>query len=88
MGDVAVILKVLPEDNEIDVEKLKSEIEGEIRNVCKLNKSELEEIGFGLKAIRLEVIVPDEEGKIDKVETNISRVKGVGQVDTEDVTLL
>lgn len=88
MGDVAVILKVLPEDNEIDVEKLKSQIVEEIKNVCKLNKSGLEEIGFGLRAIRLEVIVPDEEGKIDKVETNISRVKGVGQVDTEDVTLL
>ncbi len=88
MGDVAVVLKVLPEDSDLDMEKLKGEIEGEIRNICKLNKSELQEIGFGLKAIRLEVIVPDEEGRIDKVEANISRVKGVGQVDTEDVSLL
>ncbi len=88
MGDVAVILKVLPADNELDVEQLKDAVEDEIKNVCKINKSELEEIGFGLKAIRLEIIVPDEEGKIDKVETNIGRVAGVGQVDTEDVTLL
>lgn len=88
MGDVAVVLKVLPEDSELDINLLKTSVEEEVRGVCKLNKSELQEIGFGLKAIRLEVIVPDEEGKIDKVETSISRIKGVGQVDTEDVTLL
>lgn len=88
MGDVAVVLKVLPEDSEVDIENLKTQIEDEIKNVCKLNKSELQEIGFGLKAVRLEIIVPDEEGRIDKVESGIARVKGVGQVDTEDVTLL
>lgn len=88
MGDVAVILKVLPKDSDLDVEDLKNKIEVEIENLCKLNKSEIQEIGFGLKAIRLEIIVPDEEGKIDRVEANIGRVNGVGQVDTEDVSLL
>lgn len=88
MADVAVVLKVLPEDSELNIEELKTSIEDEIKSICKLNKAELQEIGFGLKAIRLEIIVPDEEGRIDRVETSISRVKGVGQVDTEDVTLL
>lgn len=88
MGEVAVVFKVLPADSDVDVEALKHSIESEIKELCELNKIELQEIGFGLKAVRIQVIVPDEEGKIGKVEEAIGSVEGVGQVDTEDVTLI
>lgn len=88
MGDVAVVFKILPTDSDIDTEKLKNSVEGELKGVCEINKIELQEIGFGLKAVRLEIIVPDEEGKIDAVESKLASVEGVGQVDTEDVTLI
>ena len=88
MGDVAVVFKILPTDSDIDVEKMKDSVQNEVKNVCEINKIELQEIGFGLKAVRLEIIVPDEEGKIDAVESKIASVEGVGQVDTEDVTLI
>ncbi len=88
MGDVAVVLKVLPEDTDIPVEKLKDQITSRIKGLCEVNKVDIEEIGFGLKAIKFQVIVPDEEGKIDRVEQAISGISGVGQVDAEDVTLV
>ena len=88
MGDVAVVLKVLPEDTEIPVEKLRDQINKAIKGLCEINKVDIEEIGFGLKAIKFQVIVPDEEGKIDRVEAAISGISGVGQVDAEDVTLV
>ena len=88
MGDVAVLLKILPTDVELDIEALKEKVVGSVKPMCEVNKVELQEIGFGLKAIKLQVIVPDEEGKIDKVEQTISSIEGVGQVDTEEVTLV
>lgn len=88
MGDVAVVLKVLPEDTEIPVERLRDQINKAIKGLCEINKVDIEEIGFGLKAIKFQVIVPDEEGKIDRVEAAISGISGVGQVDAEDVTLV
>ena len=88
MGDVAVVLKVLPESADVSMEDLLDKIREKIKPLCEINKSYLEEIGFGLKAIKFEVIVPDEEGKIDRVEEAISAINGVAQVDSEDVTLV
>ena len=88
MGDVAVVLKILPESADVSMEDLLGKIREKIKPLCEINKSYLEEIGFGLKAIKFEVIVPDEEGKIDRVEEAISAINGVAQVDSEDVTLV
>ncbi|WP_393971814.1 elongation factor 1-beta [Oxyplasma meridianum] len=88
MGDVAVVFKILPGDAETDMKKLSSDVRERINGFCEINKIEMQEIGFGLSAIRLEVIVPDEEGKITKVEEILGEIDGVGQVDTEDVTLV
>lgn len=88
MGDVAVLLKILPVDVELDIEALKNNIVENVKPLCEVNKVELQEIGFGLKAVKLQVIVPDEEGRIDKVEQVITSLEGVGQVDTEEVTLV
>ncbi len=88
MGDVAVLLKILPTDVELDIDALKENVIGKVKPLCEINKVEINEVGFGLKAIKLQVIVPDQEGKIDLVEQAISSVEGVGQVDTEEVTLV
>ncbi|MHB8357892.1 MAG: elongation factor 1-beta [Thermoplasmataceae archaeon] len=88
MGDVAVVFKILPGDAETDMNKLQSDVKKNIKELCEINKIETQEIGFGLSALRLEVIVPDEEGKITRVEDILGKIEGVGQVDTEDVTLV
>ena len=77
MGDVAVLLKILPADAELDIEALKEEVVGKLKPICEINMVEIQEIGFGLKAVKVQVIVPDEEGKIDKVEAAISSVAGI-----------
>ena len=88
MGDVAAIMKVLPESPETDVRKLKEDLRRNLSNICTLNKIEEQELAFGLKALRLEVIVPDEGGKIGSVESAIQATHGVGQVDTDEVSLV
>lgn len=88
MGDVAVLLKILPTDVELNIESLKDAVVDKVKPICEVNKVEINEVGFGLKAIKLQVIVPDEEGKIDQIEEALTSVEGVGQVDTEEVTLV
>ena len=88
MGDVAVVLRVLPSDADVDIEALRTSIKDKLELICEVNKTEVQEIGYGLKAMKFQIIVPDEEGRIDRVEEAISSVEGVGQVDAEDVTLV
>ena len=88
MGDVAVVLKILPSDSDVNVTSMMAAIKEALEGICELNKIEEQEVAFGLKAIRLEVIVPDEEGKIGAVESKLQSVDGVGQVDTDEVTLV
>lgn len=87
MGEVLVVFKVLPEDSETSIEDLKVSVKNSLEGVCEINNVEETDIGYGLKALRLSVIVPDEEGKIGAVEERLQSVTGVGQIDTEDVTL-
>ena len=88
MGDVAVVIRVLPDDTERDIEEIMGKARHQLDGQCTINKMEIQEVAFGLKAVRLEIIIPDEEGKIDRVESILSGIEGVGQVDTEDMTLV
>lgn len=87
MGEVLVVLKILPEDSETVIGDLSDSIKRTLEGVCEINSIEETDIGYGLKALKLSVIVPDEEGKIGIVEDKIQNIEGVGQIDTEDVTL-
>ena len=82
MGNVAVALKIMPESPETDLEKIKSEISKKI----KLQDSKIEPIAFGLKALRILVIVPDKE--TGDLENKLKSIKGVSEVETESVTLV
>ncbi|MDS0256308.1 elongation factor 1-beta [Thermoplasmatales archaeon AK] len=88
MGDVMVALRILPSEPSMDMEELKNTVLASIRGNCEVNRTEVQEIGYGLKALRLEIIVPDEAGKIDEVEHILSGIEEISQVDTEDVTLV
>jgi len=82
MGNVAVALKIMPESTETDLEKIKSEISKKIR----IQDSKIEPIAFGLKALKIMVIVPDKE--TGDIESKIREVNGVSEVETESVTLV
>ncbi len=88
LGEVVVAFRILPENPDESIEKLAALVKSKVAGKCEINKVMTEEIAFGLKAIRLEIIVPDEEGLIGTIESDIASVAGVSQVDTEDVTLV
>lgn len=88
MGEVIVTIKILPEDSAININQLKERVNSKLDKICKVANMEVQEIAFGLKAVKAQVIILDADGEIDKVESSITEIEGVGQVDTEDMSLL
>lgn len=84
MARVAVVLKVYPEDVNIDLEELRREIERRLPQDYSLKAWDEEPIAFGLKALRLFITMPEEiEGGTEPLEQIISQVPGVSQVEVE-----
>lgn len=83
MGKVAMNIKVMPESAETDIEKISEEI----KNKLEVKDLKIEPIAFGLKAIKILVLVEDNEGS-EKVENTIRDIEGVGEVEVESVTLV
>jgi len=78
---VAVVARIFPEDAD-RIEELGQRLMGEL----KPNKMDVEEIGFGVKALKVTFILSDEEG--GDIEERIRRIKGVSEVQVEGVDRL
>jgi elongation factor 1-beta len=85
MGSVALIIRVMPESPEVDLEKLKEEIRKRVKG---LNDMQEEPIGFGLKALKIAVVVNDTGGESDAVEKEINEIEGVERAEIVELTLM
>jgi elongation factor 1-beta len=85
MGDVALILRVMPESPDVDLEALKEEIKKVLPGVKQIVE---EPIGFGLKALKLVVVVGYQGGETDAVEGKLSVLKGVERAEIVELTLM
>ena len=81
MGTVNVIAKVFA-DNPEDFDSIKQEIS----KLGDLARADVEDIGFGAKALKVMIRMPDSEG--GDIETKIKEIKGVSSVQVEEVALL
>ena len=84
MGNVALILKIMPESPDVDREALKEAI----RAAVTADDIQEEPIGFGLVALKVAVVVPDRAGAPDEVERALQKIEGVGSVDIIESTLV
>ncbi|MDU9376376.1 hypothetical protein McpSp1_09900 [Methanocorpusculaceae archaeon Sp1] len=85
MGEVAVIIKVMPESPDVDMEKLQADIKAKITGIQDMR---VEPIGFGLSAIKLMVITEDEEGSGDKIEGMFAGIAGIDRAEIESLNRL
>jgi elongation factor 1-beta len=85
MGNVALILRIMPESPDIDLEKLKTQIRAKIPEVQDVRE---EPIGFGLKALKIAVVVSDAGGQSDTVEADITAIDGVERAEIVELTLM
>ncbi len=88
MGDVGIIYKILPEDLDINVEDLMKRIEEEVKDTVKIKGMQIKPIAFGLNAILMYIVVKDEAGITEKFEEKVKSIKGVGEIEVEEMSLL
>lgn len=83
MAKMLVSMKIFPEDIVINLEDLKKKIEQTIPPDSKVLRFNEEPIAYGLKALIVHIIVPEEkEDELEKIETGIRQIKGVSNIET------
>ncbi|HJJ47099.1 MAG TPA: elongation factor 1-beta [Methanocorpusculum sp.] len=85
MGDVALILKIMPESPDVDLEKMQTEIKAKIIGVSDIK---VEPIGFGLSALKVAVVTQDKEGAEDRIKASFEGIAGLESVEIDSLTLL
>jgi elongation factor 1-beta len=83
MANVLALIKVMPKSVDTNLEKLQTAISKKLPPKVTIKKVETEEIAFGLKALKLSLILPDDAGGTDIVEESIRKVSGVSDVQVE-----
>ena len=78
-------IKVMPDDPETDLEKIKEELKGRVPEEFKINKIEEEPVAFGLTAVVVTVLGPDAAGGFDPVEESWEEVENVKEVSVSDI---
>jgi len=87
MGKVLVLVRLLPEDVEIDPETLLKRVKEKLPDIYDVLKYQAEPIAFGLQALRMIITMPEEYvGGTNELEEILAKVEGVGQVDVLNVS--
>lgn len=86
MGKVAVTFRVMPEGVEVDLDAVQSRLRESLRE--RLKKLEVKPVAFGLRAVEAIVVLDDAAGEMERVETLLLGIPGVGGVESTEVTLL
>lgn len=81
MGQVIAVFKIMPSDIE-SYDKMKESV---LDAVGKAEKVEEEYIAFGLKALKVTVVLPDAEGGTDVLEQKLAAIEGVGSVELDGI---
>jgi len=84
MGNVAIILKIMPESPDVDREALKAAVRGAVP----VNDIREEPIGFGLLALEVAAVDPDRAGAPDEGESALQNLDGVGSAEIVESTLV
>jgi len=79
LGSYVIRLKLLPEDTATEHQKIIDSVAGLLPKPAQIRGHKIEPIAFGLSAIIVDVVAPEEEGVIDRIEEVVSKAPLVGQ---------
>ncbi len=86
MGSYVIRVKLLPEDTTTDHQKLVESVQGVLPTEAKIRSHRVEPIAYGLSAVIVDIVAPEEEGMIDKVEEVVSKAPLVSQYEVMGVS--
>jgi translation elongation factor aEF-1 beta len=83
VGSVIVTYKIFPEDIVKDFTPLKNEIQNRLPQNTEIMGYGEEPVAFGLVALLVQMKFPEElQGIVDELETKLSEISGISQVQT------
>jgi len=85
MGDVALIIKVMPKSPEVNRDAIVVAIKEKFPRVQDIRE---EPIGFGLVALKIALVIPDADGQTETIEETLSAIEGVERAEIVDSTLV
>ncbi len=86
MASIIITLKAVLEAPEVDAESAKEKIVNAIEEYgADIGRTEIEEVAYGIKAVRVMFIVDEEKGSTDALEEKIKGLEGVSSVEIIDV---
>ncbi|HER54665.1 MAG: elongation factor 1-beta [Candidatus Bathyarchaeota archaeon] len=88
MGKIIIVYKIFPTESTVNLEEIKEKITEKLADVASIKKFAEEPIAFGLCALKVNMVLPEEEGIADKTEKLIASIEGVGQIQTLGLTRL
>lgn len=88
MGEVLVLLRVLPEDIDVDLDAVREEVKHRIPSGVRLRGIETKDIAFGLRALNVVVQMSDTAGGPDNVQRALEGIPRVQSVEVMDMGLL
>ena len=86
LGSYLVRVKVMPSGPEVPVDKLLDSVKTSLGTEMSLKGSKEDPIAFGLYALIVDIVAPEEEGMVDKVEQAVAKAPLVTQSDLMGVS--
>ncbi|MEM0121015.1 MAG: elongation factor 1-beta [Thermoprotei archaeon] len=85
-GKVVVVGKIYPKSVETDRAKLLDEVKQKLQSVAEIKKVDEEPIAFGLVALRVHMVVPENlDGGTEVIESLVSSLDSVSNIEIEYV---
>ena len=88
MGKIVIAYKIFPSEAGIDLELLKEKIKKQLSDIASVQRFAEEPIAFGLCALKVNMVLPEKEGILDKTEKLLTDIEEVGQIQTLGMTRL
>ncbi|RLI84288.1 elongation factor 1-beta [Archaeoglobales archaeon] len=88
MGDVVMKIKVMPTDVETSLDSIFEKIQEVKGDRIEVRDKKIQPIAFGLKALIVMAVMPDEGSIGDEFVERIKGIEGVESVEIESVELL
>jgi elongation factor 1-beta len=88
MGEVAITYRIMPENADVNISELADKVAETSRKIAKIQGMQEKPIAFGITAILIRVVIEDKEGGPDEIESALTNIEGVQNVETMDMTRL
>lgn len=86
MASIIITFKVVLESPEVDADDAKGRIVNAIEeHNCDVGKIDIEEVAYGIKAVRVMFIADENKGGTDVLEEKIKELEGVSSLEVVDV---